>query len=263
MNLSSHLISLGLTEKEAKLYLTLLEVGPNPVSSIARKAGITRTTAYAALETLKEKGLVSTIEERGIQQFAPVSPHKLEEYAKHHKEQAERNYEELKTVMPMLKSLTGDLVMKPRVQYFEGVEGIKTIYKDTIDVLKEFPKRKRIKYAYSSAPRVESELRSFLDDYIKLRKKEGVKMQGILPDSKRSWEFHENAQKNNAEVRIMPRDLSIEFDFEINIYGDKLSIMSLKKDRLHGIIIESPEIVATQKVLFDIIWRASKKSDGL
>lgn len=263
MDLSLHLISLGLSDKEAKLYLTLLEVGPNPVSSVARKAGITRTTAYAALETLKEKGLVSTIIRGGIQQFAPVQAKKLEAYAKRKREEAEKNYQQIKSILPKLNSLTGDLVMSPKVKYFEGIEGIKTIYNETLEVLKELPKKNRIKYAYSSAPKVHSELRSFFDEYIKRRKKLGIRMHGIFPDSKECWEYLKNAKKHGAEARILPRDISLDFDSEITIYGNKFAVMSLKKDRLHGVIIESPEITSTQRLLFKIIWRASKKNKGL
>lgn len=263
MFLTDYLLSLGLSDKEAKLYLTLLEIGANPVSSVARKAGITRTTSYAALETLKEKGLVSVIEKGGIQQYAPVEPEKLEEYAKHQQERAEENYQKIKKIVPQLKLLTGDLVLAPKVKYFEGVEGIKTIYKDTIDVLKQLPKNKRIKYSYTSAPEVVSELRGFLDDYIRIRKKHGILSKGIFPEGKRSRLHQKNTKKNLVEARIMDEDIKMEFDSEVCIYGDKVAIMSLKNDRLHGVIIESPEIASTLRAIFDLGWRWCREGGGL
>ena len=263
MNLAEHLQSLGFTEKESKLYITLLEIGPNPVSSIARKAGITRTTAYAALETLKEKGLVSAIEQGGIQQYAGVEPEKLEEYAKYQQTKAEENYQKIKDIIPELKSLTGDLVMAPKMKYYEGVEGIKTIYSDIIDVLKQLPKEERIKLSYSSAPIVTHELRRYLDEYIKVRKKNHIMIKGIFPETKESREYQKKSKQHFAEVKIMPHDISLEFDTEISIYGNKISVMSLKSDRLHGAIIESPEIASTYRAVFEITWRACKKGEGL
>lgn len=259
MELLTDLLSLHLSEKEAKLYLTLLEIGPNPVSSVARKAGITRTTAYAALETLKEKGLVSVIEQSGIQQYAPVEPEKLEEYAKTQQEQAEENYKKIQKILPQLKSLTGDLVLAPKVKYYEGVEGIKTIYHDTIEVLKKLPKQERIKLSYSSAPEVSHELRNFLDDYIHQRKKEGIRVKGIFPESKRSREYLKKSKQHGAEGRIMPKDIALKFDTEISIYGDKIAIMSLKKERLHGVMIESEEIANTERAIFELAWRGCHK----
>lgn len=263
MSLADHLQSLGFTEKESKLYITLLEIGPNPVSSIARKAGITRTTAYAALETLKEKGLVSAIEQGGIQQYTGVEPEKLEEYARNQQERAEENYKKIKNIVPQLKSLTGDLVMAPKVKYYEGVEGIKTIYNDTIEVLKKLPKGERIKLSYSSAPIVAHELRRYLDDYIKQRKKNHIMIKGIFPETKESRDYQKKSKQHFAEVKIMPSDISLEFDSEISIYGNKVSVMSLKSDRLHGAIIESPEIASTFRAVFEITWRACKKQEGL
>lgn len=263
MNLAEHLQSLGFTEKEAKLYLTLLEIGPNPVSSIARKAGITRTTAYAALETLKEKGLVSAIEQGGIQQYAGVEAEKLEEYARSQQEKADENYEKIKKIVPQLKSLTGELVMAPKVKYYEGAEGIKTIFNDTIEVLKKLPKDQRVKYSYSSAPEVSHELRKFLDEYIKFRKKNNILIKGIFPETKESRAYQKKFKQNHSEIKIMPPDISLEFDAEISIYGDKISVMSLKSGRLHGAIIESPEIASTLRAVFEITWRACKKDIGL
>lgn len=258
MELLQPLIQLGLTEKEAKLYLTLLEVGANPVSSISRKAGITRTTAYAALETLKEKGLVSTIEKGGIQQFAPVPPEKIEDYAKSCQQKAEKNLLDIKAIVPNLKSLTGDLVMAPKVIYYEGIEGIKSIYKDTIQVLKELPKKERLKHAYSSAPTINSAIRSILDEHIEARKEHQIHTKGIFPDSKESQTYKKDAKKNFAEVRIMPKKLGFKVESEIDIYGDKIAIMSLKPDRLHGVIIESPEIAETQRAIFELAWNSCK-----
>ncbi|MDF2379485.1 MAG: helix-turn-helix domain-containing protein [Candidatus Gracilibacteria bacterium] len=255
MDLLPHLMSLGLTEKEAKLYLTLLEIGSNPVSSIARKAGITRTTAYAALETLKEKGLVSTIEKGGIQQFTPVKPSKLEKYAKKLREDATSNYERIKEIIPNLKSLTGDLVMAPKVKFFEGLEGIKTIYSDTIETLTALPKGDRIKYSYSSAPEVTSELRNFLDSYIAERVSMNINAKIIMPDSKLARDYKKNSKKRLSQLRLVPKDIDTLIKSEIAIYDSKVAIMSLKAGRLHGVIIDSPEIAATEKAVFELAWR--------
>ena len=50
---------LGLSEKEARVYLALFELGPSVVSGLAKKAGINRSTTYVILETLAKRGLVS------------------------------------------------------------------------------------------------------------------------------------------------------------------------------------------------------------
>ncbi len=258
--LIAQLSSLGLSEKEAKLYLTLLEVGPNPVSAVARKANITRTTAYAALESLKSRGLVSIIESKGIQQFSPVGPRKLEEFAKKEAEKADKNYQSIKLIVPDLKKLTGDLVLAPKVKYYEGIEGIKTIYQDSIDALRGLPPARRIKYSYSSAPEVGSELRDFLNDYIETREKLGIKVKGIFPANTRTEEYKAKVHLNFTDVRLLPKDIHFKVESEISIYEDKVAVMSMKEDRMHGLIIESPEIASTQRAIFELAWRSCESS---
>lgn len=53
------LMELGLSEKEAKLYLLLLQLGNSPVSPLAKRAELKRVTVYSVLEVLVERGLVS------------------------------------------------------------------------------------------------------------------------------------------------------------------------------------------------------------
>ena len=55
--LALELRKLGLREKEVRVYLTGLELGPSSVQVIAKRAKITRPTTYEIIKTLKEKGL--------------------------------------------------------------------------------------------------------------------------------------------------------------------------------------------------------------
>jgi hypothetical protein len=88
-------------------------------------------------------------------------------------------------------------------------------------------------------------------------------IKGIFPETKESRDFQKKSKQHATEVKIMPADISLEFDTEISIYGNKISVMSLKSDRLHGAIIESPEIASTYRAIFEITWRACKKMEGL
>jgi predicted transcriptional regulator len=51
----------GLDEKEAQVYLGLLELGTASVQLIASKAGLKRPTTYLILDSLQAKGMVSII----------------------------------------------------------------------------------------------------------------------------------------------------------------------------------------------------------
>src|SRR3989338_2618344 len=59
ISLEEALKTIGLTEKEAQVYLSLLELGRGTVSAVARKAVINRTSGYHLLDGLTGKGLAS------------------------------------------------------------------------------------------------------------------------------------------------------------------------------------------------------------
>ena len=53
---------LGLTEKESRVYLAALEMGPSPVQDISHKAHVNRATTYVMIESLSARGLMSTFQ---------------------------------------------------------------------------------------------------------------------------------------------------------------------------------------------------------
>lgn len=55
------LISFGMTEYEAKVYVALTQKGPQKASALAMVSGIPRPHIYSTLKTLQEKGLITAI----------------------------------------------------------------------------------------------------------------------------------------------------------------------------------------------------------
>src|SRR3989344_2058210 len=120
MELTEVLNKTGLDEKEAKVYLALLELGTADVTDIAVKAHIKRPTCYLVLDNLKNKGLVSQVPAK-VNLFTAESPEKLasEMYKKQ---------ELYKRFLPNMLALYNAKKDKPQVQLFEGVEGVKQVY---------------------------------------------------------------------------------------------------------------------------------------
>ena len=63
-NLEFELQKIGLDEREAKVYLATLELGPSPVQKIAQRSQVPRATTYLVLDDLQNKGFVSTYKDR-------------------------------------------------------------------------------------------------------------------------------------------------------------------------------------------------------
>ena len=73
-NLIKNLEKLNLADKEAKVYLALLELGEANIQRISNKSKIKRTTVYDVIEDLKEKGLVGTSKRKKRNYFFAENP---------------------------------------------------------------------------------------------------------------------------------------------------------------------------------------------
>lgn len=150
MELAEVLEKTGLNEKEAKVYLAMLELGPATAYRIAPKAGIKRPIAYVILENLQARGLVSVVPEGGRKLFVAADPGKI-------LGEMEKRKELYKRFLPNLEALYADTSKKekPQVQFFEGKEAVYALYenifqskevaffstiKDIISAFPDFPK---------------------------------------------------------------------------------------------------------------------------
>lgn len=77
MELYQQLKQLGLEEKQAKIYLACLELGPDTAQNIAYKASIKRPTTYVILEELIKKGLISITPKQKTTLYVAENPKKI------------------------------------------------------------------------------------------------------------------------------------------------------------------------------------------
>lgn len=93
------LISLGLSEKEAKIYLTLYKVGQATAYEIAKEAGMKRPTVYVLIEELRKKGLALVVPHKKNQIYIARDPH---EFISEHQDKMHKNTRELLTSLPKM-----------------------------------------------------------------------------------------------------------------------------------------------------------------
>ena len=114
---------LGLKDKEVKVYLAGLELGPSPVQNIARKAEVVRPTAYEIIKILKAKGLfVETVKGRK-RLFAAQSPEKILQLLRTQKRELAEKEREFIRIIAALESkyYSGE---RGGISVFHGEEGI-------------------------------------------------------------------------------------------------------------------------------------------
>src|SRR5581483_9162757 len=130
----NYLQTIGLSKSEANLYELLLRLGEVPASVVVRESKLKKPTVYKHLYELEEKGLVTSKDIENKIHFKPEPPTKLIELTQQHYETLDRTLGSLQTAIPHLSQLYLHSTEKPIVRTYEGFEGIKEIYKDTLKV---------------------------------------------------------------------------------------------------------------------------------
>ncbi|MFH0769857.1 MAG: helix-turn-helix domain-containing protein [Candidatus Peregrinibacteria bacterium] len=239
------LLDLGLTKDEASVYLAILELGGSYVSAIARKAGVHRVVCYKILSELIEKGLVSSFIKNKVKHFAVESPKILVLKQREKFERAEK-------LLPELLSITNALAYKPKIQYYEGLEGMKNIFEETLTSSSELLGYTNLE----DIPKVIPE--DFLRRYAERKIARGIKTRMLSPHTKTALRYLKTYYPKGfdpALVEILfvnPREF--HFEYEITIYGDKVAILSLNPEERMGLIIESPVYARTQRAVFQLAW---------
>jgi sugar-specific transcriptional regulator TrmB len=238
------LIDLGLKENEARVYLACLELGQSTVGKIAEQADIQRTFVYDILADLEERSIVSVVEIRNVKNFSAISAERL-------KDRQLEKFEKFKNLIPDLRAFEKTAGDRPRVQFFEGKEGIKLALEDTLNQ----PYGSKI-LAYATGEGVYEDMPEFMAKYLKERVKKNISVQALAPDNAVNRE-HVAHNKEVLRTTVLVSEDKYPFTNEIDIYGNKVAIVSLQGEIL-AVIIESESIAKTQRSIFELAWLGAK-----
>lgn len=241
------LLELGLSDKEAAVLLALLELGSSTVSKIAARAKLNRTTAYDVLESLRTMGLVGYVGDKTKKTYVAEPPETLVAFLEKKSQEYQIKAKEVKKALPELKAIYSEKGTRPRIRFYEGKEGLETVYEDTLTSTE--PIR-----AYASVRDMHTALPHYFPKYYQRRSGRGIHIRAILPATPEGIERAKHDYAEDRESRLVDPE-QFNFSPEINIYDDKVAIMSLAEE--FGVIIESKEIAEAQKKIFELAWIGS------
>jgi len=231
----------GLSENEAKVYLAALELGETSVYRLAKKSLVKRTTTYLAVESLKEKGLMNSYVRNGVAICFAQNPKKLAEML-------EEKQKALDKVMPELLAFTNLIDKKPKIQFFEGREAYREVFKDVL----KHPGSEMLGTLNEKFLDFDH---YFMSHFIPKRKEKKIWARILFPSSPELRTVSQDENEYFFQSRIVPSD-KFKIEIEMVIYGgNKIGMVSY--DEEIAIIIESQKIYDTQKGFFEVIWEAS------
>lgn len=249
MELETILINSGLESKEAKVYLSCLQLGQETAFNIAKKSELKRPTVYVILNSLAEKGLVTVIKTQKATLYSPIHPQRLISSLKR-KEQA------LEKALPDLETIYNVRPQKPKIQILEGKTGIASIYGEIIESLK---KSKEI-LSFGSLSHFQTGYQDLLKNWFRETKNKKYKVREIINQEKFDLDYIQLIQKNknpNHQIKIMPKNEGFVNNDNF-IYENKIAIFSVQKD-LFVILIESKDLADSYRRLFNLAWHSAKE----
>jgi len=237
MPLLEQLQHLGIDDKQSKVYLAALELGRATVHELAEKSGVKRTSIYNFVDEMKQSGLMMEIEQEGRTLFIPEDPNVLLEKVRNQAVQVEN-------ILPELLGIYNLPGNKPKVKYYEGEKGVFQAYQDMLA-------SKETIYGYSDYEKMFSVMpHDLLWQVPETRVKNKQKFFCLAKNGEQSRLLQTKDKEQLREIRLLS---DINLDTEINIYGNKVLMISFHKPYA-TVIIEDRAIAMSLKSIWQINW---------
>jgi len=249
MTLVNRLKQIGLAEKEAKIYVALLEMGEATPQQLSLKASLNRATTYVILDSLKKGNLVTSQNKRGKTYFIIENPLAVLDFLEKEKKEIEDRINVARTIMPELEMIERLTKERAKVKFLEGREGVILIQKD---IAKSNPKNFDNIFNIGGLnyfPVYKDDHRHvYVRKHIKVRSIAVYDPKELIPKLPLLW--HE-------ERRYLPLN-KFPFEADFTLYNNKAALVSVK-DQLLGVLIENKSIVDGLKTLFELAWQGAEK----
>lgn len=256
-NLRRDLVKLGLSDKEARVYLAALEFGPATAQQLAIKAILSRPTTYIVIESLIGRQLMSSFIKGKKRCFSASPPNQLFDLfniAKRElleKEALAKRIQEALTSLPKLAD-----AQKTIVKVFDGAEGRRMVQRDILetDTDAAFELVTSEETGKFLPPIFDGDIGENIAAKLKIKSLYScpmglIKKQYYRPDARR-----------NIEFRVLD-DRKFPIPGEVVIYGNKISLTSHNTSPV-AVIIEDKNINTTLRSLFSALWEMAEKKDG-
>jgi sugar-specific transcriptional regulator TrmB len=254
--LISSIEDLGLSNKEARIYVASLMVGPSGVQAIADYSGIKRVTTYVILESLVSLGLVSQSVKGKKTLFIAEDPTNLRRLLDKREQEVKDQKQSFETILPELLSLKSLPKDSTNVKFFEGAEGIKTImdtYLNRTDL-----KDDKLIYGFSNLDHVFHYFPDIKADRSNPRRVSQNIRSRFLYTSSEGPIMRAGDEAANRESRYLPLDkFAMMGDF--TIIGDMIVMLSLTGEHPLGVMIKSDVLAKGLCVMFEAAWEAAEK----
>lgn len=237
---------LNLSENEIKLYLAGIEIGEASVMKIAEAAKVYRESAYGYLTKLVSLGLFELSVKGKRRMYIASSPKKLLELVEKRRNDISKTKWKIADIIPELEAVRDTSGERPRIRYYEGVDDYYIVQDEALEE-EEMLVMGNIASFYSIIDYKRDKL------FIEKRVKKNIRLRGIYSPSRWADVLRKNQNKYLREVKIYNGEQMSGLNGLCMMFGQKVVWFNSEKE-LMIVVVESKEISAIQRMLFEELW---------
>jgi len=239
----------GLSEKEADIYLALLKTGSSSVMDITRVTSLKKSIAYILIESLVRRGLVREVTSGKRVQYEAESPDVLRMIVQDKRNRLEEEAKRIEVVISEMKSIERDLGERPIVQYYEGRDAVRNAIDEYVSIEDYSDGKDYGIYSYDLFMKI------FTSKDIKTIDEKRIKNNTRFKAIYTGAGTVISGTGNQDLIKIDQDRFPILCD--IGIFNDEVRIHTLGQ-KTYGILIKNKEIATTLKSIIEYVF--SQKS---
>lgn len=245
--LAAKLKSVGLSDKQAKVYVAALFLGPSAVQKIAEQAEINRATTYVILDELTKMGLVSESTEAKKTVFVAEPPEAIDRYLDHQAKQIGEKKSELQDLLPSLKEMSrsADTHSAPVVRFYSDIEASCSV----TDNFYRKAKPNTMVYSLTNMDVATSMYPNILHASTQKRLSKNI-------SNKLLYSYSNSEIKSDRKNLLETKKVKLDLPSNITIYDSGIVMETATGKKPNGVVIESQELADTLRQLFELAWRS-------
>jgi len=237
------LMELGLNEKEAKVYLACLSLGPTSIAKIASIAEIKRPSVYPIMERLKTVGLMAE-EVKGFKTFYNAQPPEKLELV------LEERKAKFKDALPDFSKLYNLQGEHDVIKRYDGLQAVKSVYED---LLRNVQPHENYLIIADQANWLKLDKDYFMD-FSRRRAELPINIRMLQAQSREAEWFKKYEKNFNLKVKFFPKSMT-SLVTNLVVIPEMLVIHQIIPP-ISAMVIQNKSAIMLHQQLFEIIWHS-------
>lgn len=251
MEIESTLKKIGLNDSEIRVYLALLKTGEAKKSEVIKESGIAHSKIYVNLDKLIKKGLAGVVNKNKVNYYVASPVERIKDFLEEKKKEIEKEEKLIDEIIPNLKNLQANALLKTKIEVFTGWKGLESVYSSIINKMKAG----QVAYILGASHGENAEQsKNFFHKYGIISRTKKIKTKIIFNEESRKYvDEMEKEAGLKYEKKFLPKTNSVEIVATENYTG----IVMLKQEPI-VLMIQDKETAEGFILYFNELWKIAK-----